>query len=556
MTRRSVVFGMSGSGKSNTATMLIEQCLDAGEQVVLIDPKGEGWGLQSSADGKSPGFDIIVFGHERGDIPELQEQHAEQIADFVIESGRSVVLSLQDMESDQAERRFVTRFFKRLYRGKVQQPTKTRMLVVLEEAHLFVPEKASGPTGDMVGAIKRIARQGRAAGIGLMVVEHRPAEVAKSIITQSELLICHQLVHKLDRDALRDWVRAYDTEGQGEEFMKTLATLAPGEAWVWSPGWLHLFDRAKVDRRITFDSGATPDGSAHAAPKTRAKVDLQALRAHLAQIVAESAATDPKKLQERVKELESELSKARTATTTREIMVITPEQEKALAKVAAGFSLAQNTITEEIAKLMDFLREPYQTVSCLQGFMSAHRNKPQVPQPSAVVPKTIPVNHAPIRISGVGTARLAKAERKILTVLAQFPDGCTKRKLALIAVYSINGGGFNNALSSLRTQGLIEGSDPLRITEPGCEALGEYVPLPTGPDLLSYWLGQLGKAERLILEKLAEAYPSPMEKIDLAAALDYAPDGGGFNNALSRLRTLELITGSGSQPLIASHELF
>lgn len=45
--RRTAVFGISGSGKSNTATLLIEQLLRLGEQVVLIDPKGEGWGLLS-----------------------------------------------------------------------------------------------------------------------------------------------------------------------------------------------------------------------------------------------------------------------------------------------------------------------------------------------------------------------------------------------------------------------------------------------------------------------------------------------------------------------------
>jgi DNA helicase HerA-like ATPase len=38
--RRTAVFGISGSGKSNTAAVIVEQSLAAGEQVVLIDPKG------------------------------------------------------------------------------------------------------------------------------------------------------------------------------------------------------------------------------------------------------------------------------------------------------------------------------------------------------------------------------------------------------------------------------------------------------------------------------------------------------------------------------------
>ena len=40
--RRTAIFGISGSGKSNTATVLIEGLLRHREQVVLIDPKVRG----------------------------------------------------------------------------------------------------------------------------------------------------------------------------------------------------------------------------------------------------------------------------------------------------------------------------------------------------------------------------------------------------------------------------------------------------------------------------------------------------------------------------------
>lgn len=64
--RRTAVFGISGSGKSNTATVLIENLLHAGEQVVLVDPKGEGWGLLSTAAGKPSNLPIVVFGEPNG----------------------------------------------------------------------------------------------------------------------------------------------------------------------------------------------------------------------------------------------------------------------------------------------------------------------------------------------------------------------------------------------------------------------------------------------------------------------------------------------------------
>jgi len=72
------------------------------------------------------------------------------------------------------------------------------------------------------------------------------------------------------------------------------------------------------------------------------------------------------------------------------------------------------------------------------------------------------------------------------------------------------------------------------------------VPLETGADLLSYWKGKLGKAERTILETLYEAYPNCLTKEEVAVRTDYSVGGGGFNNALSKLRTLELIEGRGT----------
>ena len=146
---------------------------------------------------------------------------------------------------------------------------------------------------------------------------------------------------------------------------------------------------------------------------------------------------------------------------------------------------------------------------------------------------------------------LAKAERCILTVLAQYPEGRRKNQVALLAGYAVNGGGFNNAVSSCRSRGWLEGRPEhsmqglLRITEAGLAVLGAWEPLPTGRALVDYWLGQLAKAERSILEALVSAHPTALTKQELGERAGYEPSGGGFNNALSKLRTLELIEGRG-----------
>jgi len=74
------------------------------------------------------------------------------------------------------------------------------------------------------------------------------------------------------------------------------------------------------------------------------------------------------------------------------------------------------------------------------------------------------------------------------------------------------------------------------------------------PALIEYWRGRLRKAERLIFEALADAYPDALTKEEVAARAGYKANGGGFNNALGRLRTLELVQGRGE--LRASNDLF
>lgn len=140
-----------------------------------------------------------------------------------------------------------------------------------------------------------------------------------------------------------------------------------------------------------------------------------------------------------------------------------------------------------------------------------------------------------------GTA-LPKAQRAILAALAQYPQGRNKKQLALLTGYASNGGGFNNAIGALKNTGYVIGDKNLmQISDGVLDFLGPFEPLPTGAALLDYWRSQLPKAERSILTVLEEAYPEGLAKEEVAARAGYEPTGGGFNNALGKLRALELI---------------
>jgi hypothetical protein len=154
-----------------------------------------------------------------------------------------------------------------------------------------------------------------------------------------------------------------------------------------------------------------------------------------------------------------------------------------------------------------------------------------------------------------GPLKFTAGERRILTALAQYPQGRSKVQVAVLTGYAATGGGFNNYLGALRSRGLIDGDgDRLTITGVGTQALGSWEPLPTGSGLVDYWRTRLGRAERLILEALTCVYPDLLSKEEVAAKAGYEANGGGFNNALGRLRTLELVQGRGQ--LKASDNLF
>jgi hypothetical protein len=101
-------------------------------------------------------------------------------------------------------------------------------------------------------------------------------------------------------------------------------------------------------------------------------------------------------------------------------------------------------------------------------------------------------------------------------------------------------------MSALRVAGLITRGTPAQATHEGTAALGAaWEPLPSGSALISYWMARLGRSERAILQALLDASPGTLDKAAIAEATSYSVTSSTFANALSRLRTLELISGYG-----------
>ncbi len=534
VTQTFAIIAKRGVGKTTTAVVMAEEMISAGMQVVIIDPLDCWYGLRSSADGKSDGLPIIVIGGEHGDLP-LNSADGRIIADFIVDYKASVVLSVRHL-SNQEGRNFVAAFLDALYDRKGESKNRTPLHLIIDEADAYAPQRLFPGTERCFGAVDRIVRRGRSSGLGVTLISQRSAAINKDCLTQSEVMVALRTISPQDRKAIEAWIDAHDAHDQHALFMESLASLPIGTAWFWSPGWLEIFQKVEVRARQTFDSSATPKiGEKAITPSRIAAVDIEGLRTKLAATIEKKKADDPATLRKIIKELQ-----ARVDTK------IMPSTKVEIKEIQVPFF--DKDIIKRISILDDSVLELQKSLhSCLQQ-INEKLNALQVPAPK---PVRYEPNHAlnalrkitaPLTTGSVKfDATLGKCERAILAVLKAYPHGKSRSAVAVLAGYRVSGG-FRNSIYSLRSAGCIVGEELLQITPHGMEQAAGIPDLPTGLELRHYWLGQLGKCAREILNTLIEQYPAEMTREELAAACGYTVSGG-FRNSIYFLRTGELIEG-------------
>lgn len=126
VTQTFAIFGKRGSGKTNGATVLVEELLKADQPVVVLDPVDAWWGLKASFDGKGPGFSMYVFGGPHGDLP-LEPGAGALIADVAAQQRIPLVLSMKQWTGGERAR-FVTDFAKRLLQHGVRRAWRLQLV--------------------------------------------------------------------------------------------------------------------------------------------------------------------------------------------------------------------------------------------------------------------------------------------------------------------------------------------------------------------------------------------------------------------------------------------
>lgn len=553
--QHTIVLGKTRSGKSSKMRLIVEHLLDKEDPVCVVTPKDDWWGLKSSADGKTAGYPIIIFGGKHADIP-INAHSGAHVAELVATGNRPCIVSLEGLR--QVER---NRFFIDFAESFFLHTRGTRWLVI-DECHNFVPKgKVWSPDqGEMLYWGNRLASEGQGKGIILLSASQRPQKVHNDYLTSHETLIACRVIHKADRDAIKDWVDGCGDPVIGKEMIGGLAEMQRPEAWVWSP------EIGFGPKRITFPMFRTYDSfkpqNTVAKLKGWAAVDLEEVKGKLATVVEEAAANDPALLKKEIGRLTAALAKAAKAPAPKS------DTDDSLCFSASDLTNARRDAAEAVRATIPAMLDAQHQASFYQGYTRAANAianaitawgrldtstiperkplpavtaalKARTPAAPSVAPKPAP------RPQPGATAGLRAPQRRVLASIGFWAsvgmDQPTRAQVAGVAGYSPSSGGFNNLLGQLNSAGLITIPASGRVgLAPGApydhlDAEGAKVKV----------LSVLSNPEKKLVQAMVDDGGGPMARDGLAAATEYSPTSGGFNNLIGGLCTLTIFEKPG-----------
>ncbi|MHB8727628.1 MAG: ATP-binding protein [Sulfuricaulis sp.] len=558
ITQTFAILAMRGAGKSNTAVVMAEEMQDSGLPFVAIDPKGDWWGIRSSGDGKGPGLAIPVFGGLHGDVP-LEPTGGPLMADLIVDRRLTAILDVSEFSKGE-QTRFLTAFAERLFRRNTDP-----LHLFLEECDDYIPQRVTSDQARLVYWFGKIVKQGRTRGLGCTLITQRSAVLNKDVLTQIETLIVMRTTAPQDRKAILSWVVEH---AMGKELVDSLPALENGEAWIWSPHWLRETGKTKFRQRRTFDSGKTPTMGKARPPAKLAELDLNEIRAAMADTIEKAKADDPQELRRRIADLEARIAKQPVpqATVERvEIPVITDEQRLAIEGAAEQMQAAHETIQSIHQKNLDIYNAWSHNLGVIgvsiADLLKSIKQRQETPTKPTYDVRRAPLAKVPASLAEKfpprhdGDAKLDKAHKRVLLALYLYGQVKNGHQLALLSGYRYNGH-FRNVLGDLRRAGMLTGENTgeMSITNAGGAETSNYEPrLSTPTELREYWLQQFDKAGKAILQALCD-YPHGMDHKGLCEATGYSYNGH-FRNVLGDLRGAGVLIGPNTGTMRAAPEL-
>lgn len=508
---RLLIQANSGGGKSYAIRKLLEETHGKVQQIVL-DIEGEFASLREH-------YDYLLAGKD-GDIP-TDPRSAELLARKLLELGADCIIDLYDLKQHERHR-FVRLFLE----GMMNAPKDLwhSVLVVIDEAHLFAPEKGQS---EAMPAVIDLATRGRKREYVAVLATQRISKLHKDAAAECG----NKLIGRTGLDI--DMKRAGDELGfRTNEQVLSLRNLEPGEFYAFGPAI------SKSVLRIDIGAVKTPHGKAARKLLARKQTPTAKVRQVLEKLTdlpkeAEEELRDRDALRTRVRELERQ-AKSSQVKSDPEALERAYKRGFEEAKKAGETQgrLMSKTLTEASAltRRLSSLLE----ISTVESKFTL--TLPAVHAPAIKYTVKAPLS-AKIEIAG---RTFGACERKILGFLSVRPGTpYSKVQVAAMTGYSHGSGGFNNALSNLAQAGLISRNGGVVALNIGADVT---TLVDATPHSLEDWIQKLGACERKVYELLLSDRQRVFQKAEIAEKTGYSVGSGGFNNALSRLSTLGLLS--------------
>lgn len=566
-TSHALVQGASGSGKSYLIRVLAEQSCSQ-IQTIIIDPEGEYHTLREK-------YPFVLVG-EGGETP-ASTKTAELLARRLVEVGASAICDLYALEREDQEE-WVRLFLTALM--KLPRDQWKPMLVIIDEAHLFVPEKGEGSAGS-TRAVEDFCSRARKHGIGIILATQRITKVSNNAAGNLQNYFIGRTFIQVDRERAAKVMGVPNRQAEKEAFFNDLKVLKPGQFWI-------LGVAVSVDRALVHVQQAEtthPKAGAIATHKPVAPDQIRAMLPQLADLPkeAEKAEADIEALRMELATVNTLLAKASydLNLSVNENMLLRSELENQKPTVLLlnvnGIRERLEKFDAEVAfenKIEEVCRELRSSFRALsEGIEADLQAVEEVPAPLPR-PGTVEADIGRIEAgllkskqkieeltANLITAhdKLSGPQRDYLMHLAKFASiGRHSPSMAWIAAAmgtTARARGFEENTRALRNKGYIEtGDGEVRLTAQGRAFVGHVQPLK-GHELLNGVHSVLSGPQWAYLELLINLRRKPLTLERLAEQFNTTVRARGFEENIRFLRNNEMIvTTSGA--VVAADWLF
>lgn len=547
---RLLIQANSGGGKSYAIRKLLEETNDKVQQIVL-DLEGEFSSLREKCD-------FLLFGTE-GDYP-IQIKYAEKTAKTLLELNVSAIIDLYELKHHER----IT-FVKRFLDAMINAPKELwhPCIVVVDEAHLFCPEKGQA---ESMSAVIDICTRGRKRGFCAVLATQRLSKLHKDAAAECN----NKLIGRTGLDI--DMKRASEELGfTRKEDTLSLRELMAGEFFAFGPAISNRITKFKVDKVKTTHPESGKKILAVAPPSNKIKEALSKIKDLPEE--AEKELKDLADFKKEVASLRMQLVHAKkqsaiggqaidheTITKLKnDLRAAEAEALKLRKELSKSNNDKKKVFIDTLKKVSDVFRSSINAINPNDII-----NTPDLLKSTEIIPKNIshnPTNRAPILkneeikfVQEEGEKITGGALRMLKAAAMFYPNPITKARMGAIAGLSFSSGSFGTYLATLRRNNLISGSgNELTATEEGINIAGDVEPLPD--NLVEMWCNIVKGGASRMLRALAKVFPESMSKEDLGQSSGISHTSGTFGTYIALLKRNGLIKVHAGQ-IKAAEELF